>query len=427
MVNAVNQLIKEITSEKLDENLDISWFDEKRKVKLQLLIKNLERVRSYPNLDDLQLKRLTSFLYILLKYYKKKIEYKELLRIYSGATSKKINDEVDSIILKLRNLTTSIFVENIIRELLQLGVNQKLINEALTIPELHRGINEIKLHIKNSINNFSSQSLDKEVIFKLCLIRIAAHCNEEKLDIPKVQMIRKQFDSEGKPSSYEMSKKVCVNIKDFTLKLNNLYENYKKLFLARDGFILYEAQLTLYKNSSDIIYVSRDTLGKYFKFLNNKLDESINKEGINNVGAIITDLHNNLLKLYNSDEEIKSLFNSLIRYLKSYLDVNTVFVDSSSRSLPVILCAICKIFYPKFDFRVYFFSTIYQDTKAGYLLGQKENYIVDMMPEYVEFDKERSSIIPYIQKLLPIKLRTGKMKQPQAYMVHLVLQSVLHS
>ena len=45
----------------------------------------------------------------------------------------------------------------------------------------------------------------------------------------------------------------------------------------------------------------------------------------------------------------------------------------------------------------------------------------------VEFDKERSSIIPYIQKLLPIKLRTGKMKQPQAYMVHLVLQSVLHS
>jgi hypothetical protein len=220
---------------------------------------------------------------------------------------------------------------------------------------------------------------------------------------------------------------MCLEIKQFTIKMNERYRDYKKLFLARDGFILYEAQITMFNDNSDIIYVSRDTLQEYFNMLKEQLDLVIKRRGISNIENIIHDLVVVYRNLYDSDHTYHALFDSLIRYLRNYFANKLLFVDSSSMTLPVVLAAISKMFNPEMDVKVYFFSTIYTDHNAGYLIGQTKNFSVDMMPDYVEYDKDRSSVIPYVPKLLPIFIKTGKMKQPQAYMTHLVLQSILRS
>ncbi|PIZ50640.1 hypothetical protein COY27_06550 [Candidatus Woesearchaeota archaeon CG_4_10_14_0_2_um_filter_33_13] len=426
MVDAVNQLIKQLVADKFDPNSDLIWFNKDRQVKIQLLIQNLERIKSRNKLNILNLKGLYGYIYPLLKYYRKQISYKEFLRITHHATAKSINEQIDITIANLRRLIQAVYIDSLVKELREEGVNERLIREALTIPSVHGGINVVKQHIISTTYLFGKAPLNKEQIFKLYVLRGAVHCHYEKIDLTILKSIRTYFDSNKQTSSsYSQTLDLSQLIKKATIKLNQLYGDHKKLFLARDGFILYEAQITLFNNNSDIVYVSRATLKDYFKILHTELLKVIKVVGMNNVEKIILTLSKHFQEL-NKEEYMALFFQSIMRYLKVYIKPKTVFVDSSSHSIPVILAAICKLFYPNYEYNVYFVTTSYNDRTAGYLINRKDTYIVDMLPDYVDYDETKSSIIPYFHKLLPITLKK-KWKQPQAYMAHLVLQSVLRS
>lgn len=426
VVQAVNRLIKDLVAERFDETQDLSWFDNKRFTNISLLIQNLQRVRQRKDLTGLQLNKLALWLDDLLRYYSKKITYPEFLERQGNVTPQEINKHIDAIINQLVTLARSVYVEPLVQQLLEEGVNKAIIDDALTIHNLTT-IDMIKHYIQLISKQFGTTSLTKEQVFNLILIRIATHIHEESLPMPQVEKIAAQFNSPSKPSSYELTKKLAENIRTFTAQLNEEYPDHTKLFLARDGFVLYEAYITLFSTPANIIYVSRDTLQHYFKTLQDPLNNAITKHGLGNVHVLINELTQQYFLMYERDASFKSFCNSIMQYLAPYLTPKTVFVDSSSRTLPLVLAALSKIMYPNYDFQVYFHTTIYTDPHAGFRTGKENDYFIDMLPDYVAYDQENSGIIPYIQRILPIPLRTGGMKQPQAYMVHLVLQSVLHS
>ena len=424
MVNAVNQLIAQLIKEKYDLSVDLQWFTNERVAKLELIIQNLERIRSRPDLKNLGLDPLLNYLSPLLSYYKQKISYKQFLKVANYASAETINEQIDRVVANLRSLLRYLFVEQILEELRSKGVRKELIEEAMIVPDLAGGINKIKIHILQTIHAFGTAPLDKEVIFKLSVLRIATHLHTEKLKLPDIKVLRRFYEEKKGPSNYQENREAAILIKSATVRLNELYPNHKKLFLARDGLILYEAQLTLFKDSCDVIYISRDTLGAFFKVLEKELRGAIEEEGIGDVEKLIRNLRERYTQLQ-INPKIKEITKSLLRYLTPYLSSKTVFVDSSSRSLPVILSALCSLYYPKNEYRAFFCTTIYTDQRAGYLLGEEKNYVVDMIPDYVQFHAEKSSLLPYVAKLLPFGSKL--MKQPQAYTAHLILQSVLHS
>ena len=425
MVNAVNRLIEELASDKFDESTGLEFLDDKRKKKLNLLVVNLKRIRGRLDLELLPINLLTDYVNSLQKYYEKKISFRDYLKASNNADAKEINKKIDQVIEQLNRVSTAVYVEPMVKELIKSGVNDSIIKEAIEIPDMTGGMNKIRSHVINSVAVFGHSPLNKEQIFNLVLLRIAASAHSENIPVPEVNKIRRHFDSEDEPSSYSHTQKLTRLIKEFTIRLNCVYPNYKKLFLARDGIILYEAQITLHRTSCDLIYVSRDTIKDYFSLFSGDLDLVISKVGLNHAEALIEGLYERFLSYYKSNDSYKRIFDSIITYLKPFIDNNTVFVDSSSKSLPIILCAIAKIFYPSYDFKAYFYCTIYEDPKVGFILGRKD-FIVDMLPDYVEYDASNSSIFPwYIQKFIPIANK--RMKQQQAYMAHLVLQSELHS
>ncbi|MBI4152258.1 hypothetical protein HY495_00985 [Candidatus Woesearchaeota archaeon] len=424
MVSAVNQLITQLIREKYDLSVDLHWFTPDRITKLELLIQNLERIKSRPDLKNLKLDSLLAYLSPLLSYYKRKITYKQFLKIANYASAETINKQIDQVVTNLRGLLRYLYVEQILEELHTKNVRKELIEEAMMVPDLRGGIDNIKHHILQSIHAFGTVPLDKEVIFKLSVLRIATHLHAEKLKLPDVKVLRKFYEEKKGPSNYQENREVAIIVKSAIVRLNELYPRHKKLFLARDGLILYEAQYTLFRDNCDVIYISRDTLGVFFKVLEKELGKAIEDEGMNDVEKIIRNLRNRYHQLQ-TNPRIKEIIRSLVRYLTPYLSSKTVFVDSSSRSLPVILSALCSLYFPEKEYKVFFCTTIYTDPRAGYILGEEKNYVVDMIPDYVQFHAEKSSLIPYVAKLLP---HGGKMmKQPQAYTAHLILQSILHT
>ncbi len=425
MVNAVNQLIEKLLQETYGETIDSGWFTKDRTILLEVLLKNLERIRSRSDLDILKIGDLVSYLYPLIRRYKKGITLRDFLQIVRIRRDEKIKEQIDGAILNIKNLLHYISVSEVIAQLQAQSVTKRLLDEAMTIPDLHDvGLNKIKNYILIEISNFGKEPLSKEAIFLLSFLRIAAYSHQDQFPIPQIERCRHFYEVKRGPSNYDENKEVAIIVKAAIIKLNQLYPSHRKIFLARDAFVLYEAQITLFKDNSDLIYVSRSTLGPLFNLLNTELSHAIEEVGINDVESIILNLEQRL-RLLSQKTEIKDFFASLVRYVTPYVRPKTVFVDSSSRSLPVILAALCRIYFPNYDFKVFFAITVYNDPRIGYILNSPKNFIVDMLPEFMEFDPQRSKIIPYIQKLFPSDSR--KMKPVQAYQSHLVLQSVLHS
>lgn len=425
MVNAVNKLIEDLASQKIEDPENVDTISDARKRKLELLILNLKRIKDNPDLAKLQIDLLITYTQSLQKYYEKKISYREYLKSTNNIDSKEINKKINLVIEQLNRISTAVYLEPTVRELKKEKVNDTVIKEAMELPQEIDTISKVKMNIINNVHNFGNSPLDKEQIFKLILLRIATHAHSENIPVPEVNRIRRHYESSGEPSSYEQTLDLTKLIKEFTVRLNTIYPNHKKLFLARDGIILYEAQITMYRTSCDIIYISRDTIKEYFDLFSKDLDSVISKQGVNNSESIIEELKEIFMSKYNSNEHYKTIFESIIKYIGPYFNHKTVFVDSSSKSIPIILCAMSRIFYPNFDFKAYFFSTIYTDPNVGFILGKNDNKL-DMLADYVEFDQAHSSMLPwYIQKFIPIPNK--RMKQQQAYMTHLVLQSTLHS
>jgi|GEM_PF-4215761 len=423
MENEINQLIDDIFSEKLNPDIDLGWFDDKKITNIKLLIQNLERVRSRKDFSYIKIDSLKNNLSLLLQYYLKKVSYKELVINLRYHSPVEINRDIDDIILKLKNLDHIVFADGLITKLLNAGVNNSLISEAMTVPEIEGGIDKVKNFIVMSIGRFGKTPLGKEEIFNLVLLRIMTNFHMANMKMPAVNQIREHFDGENTASSYKSSVQISDIVEKSVIKLIRLYPNYNKLFLARDGLIMYEAAIALGQSNCDVIYVSRDTLGGYFKKLTDELDLIIGDVGVDDMDKIIQRLVSRFKVLYSRDAYYSKIFTTLYTYLKSYIKPNTVFVDSSSKTLPVVLCALCKMFYPLYDFRPFFSFTIYTQSNVGLITGQKD-FSVDMMPDYVEYASKKSSLFPYIQKFSSSQ---QKMKKEQAYMTHLVLLSTLRS
>ena len=169
-----------------------------RVTKLELIIQNLERIRSRPDLKNLGLDPLLNYLSPLLSFYKQKISYKQFLKVANYASAETVNEQIDLVVANLRSLLRYLFVEQILEELRSKGVRKELIEEAMTVPDLAGGINKIKLHIFQTIHAFGTAPLDKEVIFKLSVLRIAAHLHTERLKLPDIKIFAIQAKSARK-------------------------------------------------------------------------------------------------------------------------------------------------------------------------------------------------------------------------------------
>ncbi|MBW2972225.1 hypothetical protein KY359_04285 [Candidatus Woesearchaeota archaeon] len=208
-------------------------------------------------------------------------------------------------------------------------------------------------------------------------------------------------------------------------KLHKMYAGHDIVFLARDGLIFYEAYLKMFPGEKDRIhlyYISRQTFNKgkihseyveqeiserlFNKIKDRVLTPAIAKCGLGDVEAVIAECERLWAETMReqgsskaSRDEItllQEVATELMKYLETCLKSDrVVFVDSSSKTFPVVLSGLCRMFFPRKSFHAFFAVTEYKDDAAGYLIGQKKNFITDYVADMVRYNPALSSAVPY--------------------------------
>ncbi len=238
--------------------------------------------------------------------------------------------------------------------------------------------------------------------------------------------------------NYRLTVSTLDTVVAATKLLHERFAGYDIVFLARDGLIFYEAYLKMFpkeKKRLHLYYISRQTLNRgkiHSEYTEQQISEelfremkedilvpAIEKHGLGDIEAVIRECTARWSEVLGRTPEgsdadkgrvmlMKEVATEIVRYLEPCLKSDrVVFFDSSSKTFPVVLSGLCRMFYPRKDIRAFFAVTGFKDKEAGYLTGKKESFVTDYIADMVKYNAALSSVVPYKAEM---KLSTPEMQ-----------------